>query len=123
MKVFIYIRVATADQLATTHQRKELERYAKEKGYEVAATVAVDGISGIHTESIMNFLLNEAKRQGINTILTYDISRISRDVISFMKIEKQFSENGIRFEYLSEPDNKVSVIPMIETLEASYSKH
>ena len=64
MKVFLYIRVACADQLAATNQREELERYAKDKGFEVAAAVAADGISGVHTEGIMDFLLNEAKRQG-----------------------------------------------------------
>ena len=29
MKVFLYIRVACADQLAAANQREELERYAK----------------------------------------------------------------------------------------------
>ena len=53
-----YIRVACADQLAAASQREELERYAKDKGYEVAAAIAADGISGVHTEGIMNFLLN-----------------------------------------------------------------
>ena len=87
MKVFLYIRVACADQLAEADQREELERYAKDKGYEVAAAVAADGISGVHTEGIMNFLMNEAKRQGIGTILTRDTSRISRDSTSAMNIE------------------------------------
>ena len=99
MKVFLYIRVACADQLAAANQREELERYAKDKGYEVAAAVAADGISGVHTEGIMNFLLNEAKRQGIGTILARDTSRISRDASSFMRFERKFRENGIRFEY------------------------
>ena len=31
MKVFLYIRVACADQLAAADQREELERYAKDK--------------------------------------------------------------------------------------------
>ena len=53
-------------------QREELERYAKDKGDEVAAAVAADGIAGVHTEGIMNFLRNEAKRQDIGTILTRD---------------------------------------------------
>ena len=78
MKAFLYIRVACADQLAAASQREALERYAKDKGYEVAAAVAADGISGVHTEGIMNFLLNDAKRQGIGTILARDTSRISR---------------------------------------------
>jgi len=122
MKVFLYIRVACADQLAAADQREELERYAKDKGYEVAAAVAADGISGVHTEGIMNFLLNEAKRQDIGTILTRDTSRISRDTSSFMRFERKFRENGIRFEYLSKPDNELPVTPMMEAFEAAYKK-
>ena len=113
MKVFLYIRVACANQLAAASQREELERYARDKGYEVAAAVAADGISGVHTEGIMNFLLNEAKRQSISTILTRDTSRISRDVSSFMRFEREFKENGIRFEFLSQPDNDLPVTPMM----------
>lgn len=122
MKVFLYIRVACADQLAAADQREELERYAKDKGYEVAAAVAADGISGVHTEGIMNFLLNEAKRQDIGTILTRDTSRISRDTSSFMRFERKFRENGIRFEYLSKPDNELPVTPMLEAFAAAYKK-
>ena len=120
MKVFLYIRVACADQLAAADQREELERYAKD--YEVAAAVAADGISGFHTEGIMNFLLNEAKRQGIGTILTRDTSRISRDTSSFIRFERKFRENGIRFEYLSKPDNELPVTPMMEAFETAYKK-
>lgn len=121
MKVFLYIRVACADQLAAANQREELERYAKVKDYEVAAAVAADGISGVHTEGIMNFLL-EAKRQGIGTILTRDTSRISRDTSSFIRFERKFRENGIRFEYLSKPDNELPVTPMMEAFAAAYKK-
>lgn len=120
MKVFLYIRVACADQLAAANQREELERYAKDKDYEVAAAVAADGISGVHTEDIMDFLLNEAKRQGIGTILASDTSRISRDVFSFMRFERKFKENDIRFEYLSKFDNELPVTPMMEAFEAAY---
>ena len=70
----------------------------------------------------MNFLLNEAKRQGISTILTRDTSRISRDVSSFMRFERKFKENNIRFEYLSKIDNELPVTPMREAFEAAYKK-
>ena len=122
MKAFLYIRVACADQLAAASQREALERYAKDKGYEVAAAVAADGISGVHTEGIMNFLLNEAKRQGIGTILARDTSRISRDTYSFLRCERKFRETGIRFEYLSKPDNELPVTPMMEAFETAYKK-
>ena len=84
--------------------------------------MAADGISGVHTEGIMNFLLNEAKCQGIGTILARDTSRISRDTSSFMRFERKFRENGIRFEYLSKPDNELPVTPMMEAFAAAYKK-
>ena len=59
MKAFLYIRVACADQLAAASQREALERYAKDKGYEVAAAVAADGISGVHTEGIMKMCIRD----------------------------------------------------------------
>ena len=87
-----------------------------------AAAVAADGVSDVHTEGIMNFLLNEAKHQGIGTILTRDTSRISRDVSSFMKFERKFRENGMHFEYLSKIDNELPVTPMMEAFEVTYKK-
>ena len=84
--------------------------------------MAADGISGVHTEGIMNFLLNEAKRQGIGTILAHDTSMISRDVSFFMRFERKFKENGIRFEYLFKPDNELPVTPMMEAFETAYKK-
>lgn len=76
----------------------------------------------LSVQDIMNFLLNEAKRQDIGTILTRDTSRISRDTSSFMRFERKFRENGIRFEYLSKPDNELPVTPMMEAFEAAYKK-
>ena len=90
--------------------------------YEVAAAVAADGIYGAHTEGIMDFLLNAAKRQGIGTILTRDASRIIRDAPSFMRFDRKFRENGIRFEYLSKPENELPVTPMTEAFETAYKK-
>ena len=71
MKVFLYIRVASADQLAAADQREELERYRRTR-----ARVAAAGGGGRHLRrpygSVMNFLLNEAKRRDIGTVLTRD---------------------------------------------------
>ena len=39
-----------------------------------------------------------------------------------MRFERKFKENGIRFEYLSKPDNEIPVTPMMEAFEAVYKK-
>ena len=57
---------------------------------------------------------------GILDVPRQRASRISRDVSSFMKFERKFKENGIRFEYLSKIDNELPVTPMMEAFEAAY---
>jgi len=39
-----------------------------------------------------------------------------------MRFERKFRENGIRFEYLSKPDNELPVTPMMEAFAAAYKK-
>ena len=39
-----------------------------------------------------------------------------------MRFERKFRENGIRFEYLSKPDNELPVTPMLEAFAAAYKK-
>lgn len=61
-------------------------------------------------------------RLSIGTILARDTSRISRYTSSFMSFERKFRENGIRFEYLSKPDNELPVTSMMEAFETAYKK-
>ena len=60
--------------------------------------------------------------RGLQDFLARDTSRISRDASSFMRFERKFKENGIRFEYLSKPDNELPVTPMMEAFETAYKK-
>ena len=58
MKAFLYIRVACADQLAAASQREALERYAKDKGYEVAAAA----VSYTHLDVYKRQVLNKRQK-------------------------------------------------------------
>ena len=46
MRVVIYARNACLNQKAVDSQRRQLERYAEENNYEVAAVITLDGIPG-----------------------------------------------------------------------------
>ena len=104
-------------------QRRQLERYAEENNYEVAAAIALDGISGIANENMMEYLLNVAKRQDVDTILACDKSCISRDVSELLKIVQQFRENGIRFEYLSQNDAESPVDSLLKLFDNVYKEY
>lgn len=123
MKAIIYARSAALNQKAVDSQRRQLERYAEENNYEVAAAIALDGISGIANENMMEYLLNVAKRQGVDTILARDKSCISRDVSELLKIVQQFRENGIRFEYLSQTDAESPVDSLLKLFDNVYKEY
>ena len=123
MKAIIYARSAALNQKAVDSQRRQLERYAEENNYEVAAAIALDGISGIANENMMEYLLNVAKRQGVDTILASDKSCISRDVSELLKIVQQFRENGIRFEYLSQTDAESPVDSLLKLFDNVYKEY
>ena len=72
MRVVIYVGNACLNQKAVDSQRRQLERYAEENNYEVAAIITLDGIPGNGNENMMECLLNVAKRQNVDTILTCD---------------------------------------------------
>ena len=117
MRVVIYARNACLNRKAADSQRRQLERYAEENNYEVAAAITLDGIPGNDNENMMEYLLNVAKRKGVDTVLTCDKSCISRDVPELLKIVQQFRENGIRFEYLSQTDAESPVDSLLKLFD------
>ncbi len=122
MRVVIYARNACLNRKAADSQRRQLERYAEENNYEVAAAITLDGIPGNDNENMMEYLLNVAKRKGVDTVLTCDKSCISRDVPELLKIVQQFRENGIRFEYLSQTDAESPVDSLLKLFDNVYKE-
>ena len=123
MRVVIYARNACLNRKAIDSQRCQLERHAKENNYEIAAAITLDGISGIDNENMMEYLLNVAKRQKADTVLTCDKSCISRDVPELLKIVQRFRENGIRFEYLSQSDAESPVDSLLKLFYNVYREY
>ena len=123
MRVIIYARNACLNRKAVDSQRRQLERHAEENNYEIAAAVVLDGIPEIGNEDTMEYLLNVAKRQNVDTILTCDKSCISRDVPELLKIVQKFRENGIRFEYLSQTDAESPVDSLLKLFDNVYREY
>ena len=85
--------------------------------YEVRYIAINDGVDTAREDNEFTPL-----RNWFNEFYARDTSRISRDTSSFMRCERKFRENGIRFEYLSKPDNELPVTPMKEAFETAYKK-
>lgn len=100
MKVAIYIRVATADQLSNDFQQEEMKRYAKGKGYDVAVVFPLVGVTGAETMPYIEELKQTMIEQDIKKVLACNPSRNSRDPFLFMVIDELFRKSGIELEYL-----------------------
>lgn len=79
IRAAIYMRVATHDQLATAEQRKECERYIREKGYQFAGEYIDMGVRGINnTRSALDAMTIDAHIGEIDRIIVLSLARISR---------------------------------------------
>ena len=100
-KVAIYIRVSTLDQARNGYslaaQRKTLEDYATLHGYEVVHVYADEGISGkdISHRPAVREMLEEIKEGGIDIILVWALSRLTRSVADLYKILELLQRHNV----------------------------
>ena len=95
MRIAIYCRVATADQLALDMQEARLREYCISRGYEIVAIVRefYPGLTldrpGIHT---LNSLAEDHRIDGV---LATDYSRIARRPADLMDFYDGLREKGV----------------------------
>ena len=111
MKVAIYIRVATADQVSIDFQQGAMKQYAKDKGYDVAVVFPLVGVTGAETLPYIEELEQTMIEQDIKKVLACNPSRISRDPFLFMVIDEMFRKSGIELEYLPLFDISMGLTP------------
>ena len=86
-KAGIYLRLSndderTGESLSIENQRRILEKYVMEQGFELVDTYIDDGVSGTSFERPgVQRLLEDAKIGRINVIIVKDLSRFGRNYI------------------------------------------
>lgn len=108
MKVAIYIRVSTEDQVKEGYslevQREYLEEFAKREGYEVFRVYSDDGISAYSTRRpALQELLSDAKAKRFELAVVYKIDRFSRNLKDLLMLVDELSSYGVGFKSASEP--------------------
>lgn len=79
LKVAIYCRVGTAEQLETNKQESEIQKYCKQQGYEIFRSYKDNGYSANDkTRPSYNLMLEDLKQKRFDMIITSDISRLCR---------------------------------------------
>jgi len=83
MKVGLYLRVSTKKDQTTENQRLELERVARQRGWEIVAVFEDAGISGTKGRDKrpqFDALLKAAQRREIDMIAAWSVDRLGRSL-------------------------------------------
>ncbi len=96
-KVALYVRVSTKDQ-SVDMQLNDLERYSRERSFNVFKVYKDNGISGT-TESrpALNELMNDAKKHKFDIVLVWLFDRFARSTKHLVNALYEFRNLGIDF--------------------------
>ena len=129
----IYCRLSKDDDLrgesaSISNQRDMLERYCEQQGFEIVDVYQDDGYTGLNMDRPdFQRMLADARNGRINTIVTKDSSRFSRNhTEADQLLDYDFPRNGIRFIAVNDGidtlyDNN-DIIPFKNILNEMYSK-
>ena len=123
--VVAYCRTAHADAhdplSGVRVQEEELRRYAKSKGLVIRASYAEAGISGITLERPeLQRLLADCRAGRIDTVITRDPDRLSRDDGQLLLLLDFFRKAGVRVLFSERAPNErflLTVLAAIAELE------
>lgn len=134
MRVLLYLRVSSEGQARKENpiatQKAACLEYAHGLGYEVDESrdiYADEGISGRSTQNRFAFKEMEdrlRKDSEIAGVVAYDISRISRDLMTYLQFKKELRKCSKKFFSVSEPlsNDDAPSARMLEQLLASFAE-
>jgi site-specific DNA recombinase len=98
LRVAIYARVSTEEQKegqTIDSQVAELERYAREKGWQVVGVYKDEGWSGsLLARPNLDRLRDDASKGLLNAVLINDVDRLARDVTHLGVIKRDLERHG-----------------------------
>jgi len=108
MKIGIYIRVSTEDQIKEGYsleiQKEYLETFAMREGYDAFKVYCDDGISAYSTRRpALQQLLADAKAKRFELVLVYKIDRFSRNLRDMLNLVDELFKYGVGFKSATEP--------------------
>ena len=112
-RVVAYIRVSTKkeEQIASLeYQREIIERFCKEKGYELIFVYCDEGISASNTKKSRQAfmkMIEDSRNNHFDVVVIKDISRFSRNVRVALNAIHDLAENGVTLHFLND-DKEIS---------------
>ncbi len=104
MRVGIYARVSTTDKGQDVGmQTRELEAYAKARGWTIRDRFVDEGISGSQTKRpALDRLLSACRRRQVDVVLVWRLDRLGRSLKHLIMTLDEFQSLGVAFVSLHE---------------------
>jgi len=100
-----YTRVSTEDQAkhgySLPSQLEACREYIAERGWQIAAEISDEGVSGASLDRTGLDRIREMAEAGeIDTIVVYDLDRLSRKAVYQMLLEEEFGKADVKVHYV-----------------------
>jgi len=96
-KVALYVRSAIHSVYHIKSQIESLRKFAQKRGLEVVGVYSDNGKCGTDTDRDgLAQMLTAAKSQKFDAIICANTSRLTRNLSSYVEIEKQLADAGVK---------------------------
>ena len=122
-KVAVYVRVSTKDQ-SVGMQLNDLERYSRERGFDVFKVYQDNGISGTKDNRPgLNQLMDDTRKRKFDVVLVWRFDRFARSTKHLVNALYEFRNLGIDFiSYQENIDTSSPLGEAIFTIISAMSK-
>ncbi len=113
-KVAIYARVSTKDQ-SVDMQLNDLERYTRERGFEIYKIYKDNGVSGTkETRPELSKLMDDARKRKFDTVLVWRFDRFARSTKHLVNALYEF--RNLSMDFISYQENIDTSSPLGEAI-------
>ncbi len=113
-RIALYVRVSTKDQ-SVDMQLNDLERYSKERGFNVFKTYKDNGVSGTKDKRAeLNQLMDDARKKRFGIVLVWRFDRFARSTKHLVNALYEFRNLGI--DFISYQENIDTSSPLGEAI-------
>jgi len=126
LKLAIYARVSGEEQRqgqTIDSQISELERFAKERNWQVIAAYKDDGFSGaVMARPALDKLRDDALSRGFQAVLINDVDRLARDVTHLGVLKRDFEKRGLRVIFRKLPQENSPANNLLVNILGSFAE-
>ena len=101
----LYCRTANGGMEMINQQLESLRQYGKDKGYAIAAEYNDCNMNGTEiNRPELQKLLNDIRAGKVKRIIVNDLSRLARNLLLFVELDRLFENNGVELISVKDSD-------------------